>query len=442
MSMIKRLLNDDFATSQFNKYRARVSADGGNPGSRTLEAKLIRFYKSQGRWNDIKLLWSAVGGTLVQSGTNPLQVSKAYSADSNRNDLAQVTSLNQPYGVGQIQNIPSSLYKPNGSIKNMPHPEISFAADQEWCITIVFNYNGSSPVTNAYFLGKSGATLIGIWLDGTIVFYSGGGRYSTKKTNNFIGKNTILSFVYNGTPALKLYVNGEYWDAFTVPVNSFITDTLFVINTYSGSISHICLNQFASITASQVAAEHNLLRSIYPEINSVVIGSQEWAVDNFRAVATPMGNVIPNVTNAAAWAALTTPAWCSYNNDPANDAIYGKIFNGYAKNLLYADMVTALFGWNVATKGQLQSIAALGGDVLRVAGTGYWTTDRGNNSAQFYALGGAMRNADGSFATLKNSATFWACDAIEAMTIQHDSDTVTVAATDLKAGHSIRLTKL
>ena len=105
-------------------------------------------------------------------------------------------------------------------------------------------------------------------------------------------------------------------------------------------------------------------------------------------------------------------------------------------------MVTALFGWNIATKTQLQSIAVLGGDVLRVAGTGYWTTDRGNNSSQFYALGGAMRNADGTFSTLKNSATFWAGDATEAMTIQHDSDTVTVAATDLKAGHSIRLTKL
>ena len=209
----------------------------------------------------------------------------------------------------------------------------------------------------------------------------------------------------------------------------------------NGLINHVLI-QSGSLTATQVAAEHTLLRSIYPEIPSVVIGSQEWAVDNFRAVATPLGTVIPNVTDAAAWAALTTPAWCSYNNDPANDAVFGKIFNGYAKNLLYADMVTAGFEWKVSTKAQLQAIAALGGDALRLAGTGYWNTDRGDNSTGFTALGGAMRNADGTFATLKDSATFWAGDTTEALTIAHNSDTVTVAASDLKAGHSIRLTKI
>lgn len=303
---------------EYKNYAAYVAAQAGSIYSTALTQKIIKFYKDQGRYNDIKLLWTATGGTLVQSGTNPLQISKAYSADSltTHNDLTQATSLSQPYGVGRIQNIPSSLYKPNGSIKNMSHPEISFAADQEWCITIVFNYNGNSPVANAYFLGKSGATSIGIWYNGTIVFYSGGGgRFSTKITNNFIGKNTILSFVYNGTPALKLYVNGEYWDAITVPVTSFITDTLFVINTYSGSISHICLNQFASITASQVAAEHAILRSIYPEIPSVVIGSQEWAVDNFRAVATPLGNVIANVTENGAVEKITNAADREFSSD-------------------------------------------------------------------------------------------------------------------------------
>ena len=53
-----------------------------------------------------------------------------------------------------------------------------------------------------------------------------------------------------------------------------------------------------------------------------------------------------------------------------------------------------------------------------------------------------MRNADGTFAALKDSATFWAGDATEALTITHNSDVATVAASNLKAGHSVRLTKL
>ena len=42
------------------------------------------------------------------------------------------------------------------------------------------------------------------------------------------------------------------------------------------------------------------------------------------------GTPIPQVTDPTAWANLTTGAWCYYNNDPANGAIYGKLYNWYA----------------------------------------------------------------------------------------------------------------
>ena len=133
------ILFNDPTPKEYKDYYTYVYSQGGTINSSELSKKLVSFYKSQGRWNDIKLLWSAVGGTLVQSGTNPLQVSKAYSADSNRNDLAQATSLNQPYGVGHIQGLPMGLYNPNGVVRYMTHPGIAFAANEAWSVSININ---------------------------------------------------------------------------------------------------------------------------------------------------------------------------------------------------------------------------------------------------------------------------------------------------------------
>lgn len=44
------------------------------------------------------------------------------------------------------------------------------------------------------------------------------------------------------------------------------------------------------------------------------------------------GDPIPEVTDPTAWAALTTGAWCHYDNNPANEATYGKLYNWYAVN--------------------------------------------------------------------------------------------------------------
>jgi uncharacterized protein (TIGR02145 family) len=47
------------------------------------------------------------------------------------------------------------------------------------------------------------------------------------------------------------------------------------------------------------------------------------------------GTPIPQVTDPTAWEALSTGAWCYYNNDPANGAIYGKLYNWYAVAGIY-----------------------------------------------------------------------------------------------------------
>jgi len=50
----------------------------------------------------------------------------------------------------------------------------------------------------------------------------------------------------------------------------------------------------------------------------VTIGGQCWMAENLKATHFANGDVISEVTDNTAWAALSTPAWCAYNNDHAN----------------------------------------------------------------------------------------------------------------------------
>lgn len=62
-------------------------------------------------------------------------------------------------------------------------------------------------------------------------------------------------------------------------------------------------------------------------IPSVVICNQTWMKNNLDVSTYRNGDIIPQVSNPATWSALTTGAWCYYNNDPANGAVYGKLYN-------------------------------------------------------------------------------------------------------------------
>ena len=60
-----------------------------------------------------------------------------------------------------------------------------------------------------------------------------------------------------------------------------------------------------------------------PAAQEVTIGTQVWMKRNWTGGRYRNGDRIPQVTDPAKWAALTTGAWCWYNNDSANGKIYG-----------------------------------------------------------------------------------------------------------------------
>jgi uncharacterized protein (TIGR02145 family) len=51
---------------------------------------------------------------------------------------------------------------------------------------------------------------------------------------------------------------------------------------------------------------------------TVKIGNQIWTASNWKCTKYNDGTPIPNITDNAAWSALTTSAWCVYDNDINN----------------------------------------------------------------------------------------------------------------------------
>jgi uncharacterized protein (TIGR02145 family) len=136
------------------------------------------------------------------------------------------------------------------------------------------------------------------------------------------------------------------------------------------------------------------------------------------------GTTIPEVTNAIAWAALTTGAWCYYNFDPANGPIYGKLYNWYAVAGIYdaASLANPLLrkqfapiGFHVPSDQEFTCYTnSLGGDTIaggamKETGTTHWTSPNtgATNSSGFTALPGGGCNISGAFQNKNNYGFFW-----------------------------------
>ena len=154
------------------------------------------------------------------------------------------------------------------------------------------------------------------------------------------------------------------------------------------------------------------LSSSFVPMPAIVIGTQQWMEKNLDVLTYRNGDVIPQVTDPTAWAALTTGAWCYYNNDVANGAIYGKLYNWYAVNDARG---LAPQGWHVPSDAEWTTLSTtLGGDAvaggkMKVAGTTRWTTPNtgATNESGFAGLPGGSRSANGTFGGVGGSGYWW-----------------------------------
>lgn len=149
-----------------------------------------------------------------------------------------------------------------------------------------------------------------------------------------------------------------------------------------------------------------------PPVNTseVIIGTQTWTTRNLDVSYYRNGDPIPQVTDPAQWAALTTGAWCYKNNDPAMGAKYGKLYNWFAVN---DPRGIAPAGWHIPSDAEWSTLTTfLGGETIsggKMKATILWESPNtgATNSSGFTALPGSYRYSDGGAGPYTGFGEIW-----------------------------------
>ena len=170
---------------------------------------------------------------------------------------------------------------------------------------------------------------------------------------------------------------------------------------------------------------------------TITIGDQTWMAENLRTTHYQNGDPIPNVKaeeNPSVWGALTSGAYCTYNNttNPDSIATFGFLYNGYAA---IDNRNVAPLGWRVPTDedwDKLQTFVASGdaitnlygnsiaGERLKEAFALHWgASNNGDNSSGFTALPGGQRYTwyneaswHSEFQFIGNTCYYWSSTSI------------------------------
>lgn len=146
--------------------------------------------------------------------------------------------------------------------------------------------------------------------------------------------------------------------------------------------------------------------------HTVMIGDQEWMVENLKTTKFDDGVLIPQVTDSVTWRSVNTPGYCWLNNDSCTHRTpYGALYNWYAVNT----GKLAPKGWHVPTNLDIAKLFSflegdtIAGGKLKEAGMEHWKNPNigANNISGFTALPGSYRSPSCGFGVIGSDGYWW-----------------------------------
>lgn len=129
------------------------------------------------------------------------------------------------------------------------------------------------------------------------------------------------------------------------------------------------------------------------------------------------GDPIPQAKTNEEWEKAgknKQPAWCYYDNDPANGAKYGKLYNWYAVN---DSRGLAPVGYHIPSDAEWKDLEDFLKDLedflgkaagKKMKSTSGWEEDgNGTNSSGFSGLPGGSRSWNGTFKGIGDDGNWW-----------------------------------
>ena len=273
--------------------------------------------------------------------------------------------------------------------------------------TLTATTNASGVTSVISYTGGNGGAHNGQVVTSTVVT----GLTATLQAGTFANGNGNLTYTITGTPA-------------TSGTASFALNIGGKTCTVTRTVAIAPQNPTSGYGSNITDVEGNSYKTVY-------IGNQQWMAENLKVSKYSDGTDIPNITDNSQWENNTTGAWCNYNNDAANNAKYGKLYNWYVVSpTTNGNKNVCPTGWHVPTDSEWKVlIDYLGGDTIaggkmKEAGTINWNSpnEGSTNLSLFSALpagyrfGGIRDGSDWWSSTEYNNNVIW-CINVNAYTV-------------------------
>ncbi len=139
---------------------------------------------------------------------------------------------------------------------------------------------------------------------------------------------------------------------------------------------------------------------------SILLGKQEWMMDNLKVTKYRNGQSIPHIQDSIVWNAWKNGAYVFYKNDTK----HGILYNWMAVNDSRGVCPT---GWHVPSSFEWDTLAKfLGGNEVaggKMKAKLHWETPNtsATNESSFHALPKGMYGVNGSFNNIGKNAYWW-----------------------------------
>jgi len=145
---------------------------------------------------------------------------------------------------------------------------------------------------------------------------------------------------------------------------------------------------------------------------TVKIGEQVWMAENLNVSTFRNGDPIPQAKTNEEWDRAREnkqPAWCYYENAPANGAKYGKLYNWYAVS---DSRGLAPVGYHIPSDAEWTILTDYLGGAEKAGAKmkskqGWAENGNGTNSSGFSGLPGGFRDGNGSFYYFGKLGYWW-----------------------------------
>jgi uncharacterized protein (TIGR02145 family) len=202
---------------------------------------------------------------------------------------------------------------------------------------------------------------------------------------------------------LPIYYHDQTYDstgtgAFTSLIAGLTPATHYYVRAYAMNDDGLGYGYTVSFTTLSLA---NTVTDIDGNVyQTVTIGSQVWMAENLKVTHYRNGDSIPNVTDAGTWGRIFTGVYCNYNNDTAQVAVYGRLYNWY---VVYDSRTVAPAGWHIPSDAEWDTLIyyldgyTVAGGKMKEVGTTHWFSPNvgATNESGFSALPGGYRNGEG-----------------------------------------------